>query len=59
MYAKMAGFPGNIGGGNVKKIEYGHTLDKEWLELILEARALGLNIEDIRVFLLEARKKSG
>ncbi|MFM1651709.1 anti-repressor SinI family protein [Brevibacillus sp. B_LB10_24] len=34
-------------------------IDFEWLDLIIEARDLGITIEEIRDFLREAAKKIG
>ncbi|HAM81668.1 anti-repressor SinI family protein [Ornithinibacillus bavariensis] len=31
-------------------------LDYEWVALIIEAKKLGMSIEEIRLFLLEARQ---
>ncbi|MHA6252383.1 DNA-binding anti-repressor SinI [Oceanobacillus sp. CAU 1775] len=34
------------------------TLDLEWLVLILQAKGIGLNPEEVRYFLREEEKKS-
>ena len=35
------------------------VIDQEWKKLILEARTIGLSIEDVRNFLLQEDIKSG
>lgn len=48
-----AGLPGNLNGGrigmiNVKK---NREIDYEWLELMKEAKTIGLTLEEVRLFL--------
>ncbi|GKU83578.1 hypothetical protein NCCP28_29740 [Niallia sp. NCCP-28] len=40
-----------LGGYIMRKILEEEELDKEWLELILEARDLGISIEEVLAFL--------
>lgn len=46
------------GGGSVEKAEDVVTIDVEWLKLILQAKGLGLNKEEVRVFLEEEKNKA-
>lgn len=40
----------------LKDIKIKQPLDREWLKLILEAKSMGLTVEDIRNFLMEAKR---
>lgn len=41
-------------GSNMEKMLEEAALDQEWMELIKEAKGLGLTLEEIRLFLLMA-----
>lgn len=53
----MAGLPGiqrmYFGGDTVvgRKLDCLQTLDKEWIQLILEAKSIGMDLNTIRDFL--------
>ncbi|MFC4557544.1 anti-repressor SinI family protein [Virgibacillus kekensis] len=40
-----------------RKVELGNDLDLEWVFLMKEAKAIGLTVEDIRLFLEKDEKK--